>query len=608
MTPETDDGSAPSEQKPPSVSQERTEQDAPASSGSAAEPMQESAARADSAPPLNPPAQSGFGRFVTGLSQLSGFKRLFAALLAGAVSAFAFAPVYAVPLLIPCLYVLLAVLPEGEEGRRRRVLSFSIGFAFGLGHFLVGLYWITYAFLVNAEKFASLAPVALIMLAAVLAVFVGFVTMLTARVGATGLSRVLVFAGLWVGAEWLRGHVLTGFPWNLIGYTWADFLPTAQGASLFGVFGLSLLTVLGCGSVYAAFPANRGGRIRIGGVLGMLVGFGGLIWISVWGADRIPDTATAAVENVRLRLVQPSIDQAIKWRRDLRDSHFAKYIELTRAPGYEGITHVIWPETALPFFLAGDAARLSLVGSITPRDGLVITGAPRRAVGANGDVSIFNSLHAVAPNGEIVDTYDKAHLVPFGEYVPYQSYLPLGWLNVGGGGFSPGPGLRAIDVAGLPTFSALICYEIIFPGNVISDGLRPHFVRDILEDLFPARFAPAPPAPKWLLNLTNDAWFGESFGPHQHLATARIRGIEEGLPVIRSANTGISVAFDPYGRELGRIGLNVRGILDTDLPEPVDKPTLFSRWGNSIALLAALFALSLGFLGRNFVVDSPKQT
>ena len=530
------------------------------------------------------------------LAASRGFRRLFVAALAGAGSSLAFAPVYAVPLLIPAFYVLLAILPVPVSERRANWTAFGVGFAFGFGHFLAGLYWITFAFLVNAERFGSLAPIALVMLAGVLAVFVGFVTLFTHRSGAQGLTRVLIFAGFWVVAEYARGLVLTGFPWNLVGYAWADLLPVAQGASVIGVYGLSLLTVLGCAATYAAFPAHAGGRPKIGGLLGLLVGFGALGGIGVWGADRIPDQPTPAVETVRLRLVQPSIDQSLKWHRNLRDLHFANYIELTRAPGYGTITHVVWPETALPFFLAGDAARLALVGDIAPESGLVLTGAPRRSEADDGTVRIYNSLHAVDETGTIIETYDKAHLVPFGEYVPYRSVLPLDWLNVGGGGFSPGPGLRTLDLPGLPPFSPLICYEIIFPGAVTAEGLRPVVLRTLLASVFSDTGNSSPIRPKWLLNLTNDAWFGASFGPHQHLAIARLRGIEEGLPVIRSANTGISVAFDPYGRELGRIGIGVRGILDTDLPQPTEQPTLYSEWGNALPLGGAVILLALGFL------------
>jgi len=249
-------------------------------------------------------------------------------------------------------------------------------------------------------------------------------------------------------------------------------------------------------------------------------------------------------------------------------------MRLTLGPGFEKITHVVWPETAVPYLLDGDEALRRLLARAVPPGGALITGAPRGNAGR-----IWNSILALDARGDILAIYDKHHLVPFGEYVPFRSVLPLDKLTAGNIDFTAGPGLVQFTVAGLPPASALICYEVIFPGQVVpTDGLRP----------------------TWLLNLTNDAWFGTSLGPFQHFASARMRAVEEGLPLVRAANTGITSVLDGYGRILGQLGLNDVGVVDADLPEPVTDITLYAKYGNWTVVFL-IFCAALGsFVLRRF--------
>jgi apolipoprotein N-acyltransferase len=290
--------------------------------------------------------------------------------------------------------------------------------------------------------------------------------------------------------------------------------------------------------------------------------------VAVWagGAVRLggaptyrPDATTAMVPGVRLRIVQANIPQRQKWQPELRIGHLRRHIALSRQPSEQPPTHVIWPETAVPFFLANDESIRAAAAVAAPRDGVLITGAPRRS-GGRDNANFWNAAHAISDDGRIVASYDKAHLVPFGEYVPLRGILPIDKLVPGQGDFSAGSGRQTITVPGLPPVSPLICYEAIFPGAVARRDERPG----------------------WLLNLTNDAWFGTFAGPQQHFAIAATRAVEEGLPMVRAANTGISAVIDPYGRPVAMLGLGVEGVIDSGLPRALAAPTPYARWGNAI--------------------------
>ena len=509
-------------------------------------------------------------RLAGALARLNGWRGLAAAALLGGLGATAFAPLYLVPVLWIAFPGLLWLL----DGASRPGRAFALGWAFGFGHFAVGLYWVGISFTVDAARYGFLAPVAVIALAAGLALFTGLVTAAMQRVGRRGPARLLALAGFWLAAEGLRSTLFGGLPWNLVGSAWAFSEAMIQLVALTGVWGLSLLTVLAAAAPALAAEAPSAGFAR----RWLAAGLGLLALAAVWTGGTIrlagaPEIGAASVPDVMLRLVQPSIAQADKWKQELRQDHVARQIAMSRALNPDGsqpsppISHVIWAETAVPYNLQAMPELQRWLGEAVPPGGLLIAGAPRRDAGRNG--KLWNSLHALAPGGEILATYDKVRLVPFGEYVPLRSLFSFSKLTAGRVDFSPGPGRRTLSLPGLPPVSPLICYEIIYPGDMTADTVRP----------------------SWLLTITNDAWFGRSSGPYQHFATGRMRAVEEGLPLVRVANSGISAVVDPYGRAWDSLGLDEVGVIDSALPRALDNPTLFAALGNWVLLL--LLALTL---------------
>jgi apolipoprotein N-acyltransferase len=499
------------------------------------------------------------------LAGLKGWRRYLLAAVLGAIAAGALPPLYLLPLL-PVAFTGLVWLCDGSRGR---VAAFAVGWCFGLGHFVAGLYWIGHAFLVDAERFGGMMPFAVAGLSAYLALFPGLAVLAAWLARPAGVGRIVALAAAWTVAEWLRGELLTGFPWNLVGYAWSVSESMLQLTWLTGILGLSLVTVLA-----AAMPAALSGGEPGAGRRWRPLALAGALLLVLWvgGQIRLLTAQVGEVPGVRLRLVQANIPQAEKWRPDRREANFARYLQLTSSPGAARVSHVIWPETAAAFFIAKDAPRRRLIGGLAPPGGLVLTGAPRTTAERTTPFRVWNSFHAIAPGGEIVATYDKFHPVPFGEYLPLRGLLErlgLDRLAQGAADFSSGPGPTTLELAGLPPVSPLICYEVIFPSRVTEPGRRPG----------------------WLLNLTNDAWFGSSSGPYQHLAMARVRAVEQGLPLVRSAGTGISAVVDPYGRVLGRLGLNKSGVLDAALPRALDGPSLYARLGDLPILVLALAAL-----------------
>lgn len=486
------------------------------------------------------------------------------ATLCGVLSAAALPPVHAVPVLWLVLPALLWML-DGTRGWRGAAL---VGWGFGAGHFLAGLYWVGAAFLVDPDRHAVAAPFAIVGLAAGMGLFIALVAVATQQARLGGVARVLFFAGAWLGVEWLRSWVFTGFPWNLMGTVWGFSDSMIQVAALSGVWGLSWITVLAAAAP-AALLAPRGGRWLCGSTLMALAA------IAVWGLLRLDGAAPPGqdtVPDVKLRLVQPNIPQALKWRQGYREGHVADQMELGLAPGFEDITHVIWAETSVPFNLSQEPDLRRNMASAVPKGGLLLAGAPRSVVEGR-DRWLWNSLHALDDRGEIVATYDKTTLVPFGEYTPFRSLfgrLGLAKFTAGGTDFSSGPGRVTLSLSGLPPFSPLICYEVIFPDRVIAPG----------------------PRPQWLLTVTNDAWFGVTSGPYQHFVSARLRAVEQGLPLVRVANTGISGIVDGYGRVWQQLGLEKRGIIDSPLPTGLAESTVFARLGNWIILLLVVASMT----------------
>jgi apolipoprotein N-acyltransferase len=421
-------------------------------------------------------------------------------------------------------------------------------------------------------------------LAGGMALFYAAAAALAAVLWRPGAARVFATAIAFGLAEFARGHVLTGLPWNLVGYGLAATLPMMQAASIFGVYALSLLALLLFASLFAIWSPQGSGLARpISTALVVLFFSVALASGAMWGEARLA-SAGAATTGVRLRIVQANVDQANKWRPENSAEIFNTYLDLTKsgggAQGLDGITLVVWPETAVPFLLADSSEALHEIGDVLPEGTSLLVGsarvvAERDADGRLATERVYNSLIVVSDKGEILGSYDKVHLVPFGEYLPFQDLMEsLGLLQLTGirGGFSAGTGPRLLSIPGAPLARPLICYEIIFPDEVADNSQRPG----------------------WFLNVTNDAWFGTSAGPFQHFHQAQLRAVEQGLPVVRAANTGISAIIDPYGRVLGELGLKQEGVVDGLLPE-ASPFTKFVMWGRWIELAVLSLAL-VGYL------------
>ncbi len=513
------------------------------------------------------------------LKGLDGWRCRAAAVVAGAASVLALAPFFVWPILwltLPALVWLTdgaferGTRNHGERWHRRPAAAAAeIGWWFGFGYFLAGLFWIGEAFLVDAEVFAVLMPFAVLLMPAGLALFHAAATALAASFWRTGIYRVVTLALSLSAMEWLRGHMLSGFPWNVLGYALTYPVSLMQSVAVFGIYGLTLIAVL----VFALPPVlwseaqGRGSR-RAALAVAVLP----LLIASAAGHIRLALGTSAVVPGVKIRIVQPSILQRDKWRPENQERIFFDHIDLSRrdAAGtidnLNGITHVVWPEAAMPFLPLDAPEALAAIGALLPEGTVLIAGALRaeQAPPASPRLRIFfNSLLVFGRGGVLLTRYDKIHLVPFGEFLPLRRVLEaigLRQLSQAIGTFDFGVSPRPLlDIPGLPPALPLICYEAIFPGALVQGAERPGV----------------------MVNVTNDGWFGNTTGPRQHLHQARVRAVEEGVPIIRAANNGVSAAFDGYGRPLGRIDLDVRGVIDVPLPTALQPPP-YARFGDSI--------------------------
>lgn len=486
------------------------------------------------------------------------------AALAGAASALGFEPYGLWPIAVLAMaWVLNSTLvsPLWISAWRR-------GWLFGLGHFTVGLSWLPAAFLFQDGIPQSFSWPALGLLAAYLAIYPAFAFAAARLIGARHpLSTVLVAAAAWIIAEWLRGTLFTGFPWNPLGIIWLDVPHVPMTAALAGGLGLSGLTVLLAGSLTLA--ASQ--RLRQAGAVLVLAAMPVVI-----GYATTPSEG-ASWSDVRATVVQPNIPQGEKWRPELAERNLNAHIALSGRPGTAAMPRLLfWPEAAVPYPIEADAAlRRRLASLLGPRD-LLLTGGTASKVKSDGTTSPTNSVFVLNSSGQILFRYDKAHLVPFGEYLPLQtilSRLGLGLFVQGSDGFAAGAGPETLALPGLPSVGPAICYEMVFPGQVADRTERPSF----------------------LFNPSNDGWFGRA-GPPQHLAHARMRSIEEGLPTVRSTTSGISAIIGPDGRVLEAVPDQRSGRIEGPLPRPYP-PTLFERIGNWVTLVA-VFIILLGAIWR----------
>lgn len=498
------------------------------------------------------------------------FARVGLALAAGIAAALAHPPFGVLPGLLA--YPLLMILAERSGSVRG---AFWMGWLAGFGYFAVGCWWVAEAFLVNPAQ-AWMAPFAASLLPAGIGLFWGMATALYRRVAPPGLGRVVVFAALFALFEWLRGHVLTGFPWNPAGASWAAGSAGSQFAAIAGVYGLGFLTVAAASTLGALFmpgPRKSRGGIALAGA----IVFGVLL---IGGAQRLADAEVRPTRTL-VRIVQADVQQESKWTPEAYRSIVDRYVNLTGRQGAALPDVIVWPEGALPasfndVFAPGSPDGEAIARAVRPGQTL-LAGLARAEPPGEGSPRYYNSLVALTDQGEtglrVTAVYDKHRLVPFGEYLPLGSLM--GALGVRSlvhmpADFSPGPRPAPISPPGLPAVQPLICYESLYPGFTAGSAGRPD----------------------WIVNVSNDAWFGATSGPQQHLNLASYRAIETGLPVVRATPTGVSAMIDPWGRIVGdqRLDSGESGVIDAYLPQP-SGITPYGRFGDLLFWLMVVGGL-----------------
>ncbi len=533
----------------------------------------------------------------------SGWARRGVALVAGVCGALAMAPVGFVPAMAVSLTVAVWLIDGAERtalsrsGARRHLWpslrsAFGAGWWWGFGYFAAGLYWLGAAFLVDADKTAWLMPLGVVGLPAVLGIYSGIAFALARALWSPGAARLAALGFALLVTELLRGWLFTGFPWNEIGMALGSNLLLAQAASVVGLHGLTALAVPVLAAPATLADRDDAGRRSLAPTIAAALVLVGLVGFGAW---RLSGGAVGEVPGVRLRIMQPDVFGDGEFSYENKDTLLAKYLALSdRATsadrmGLADVTHLVWPESPFPFILSRDPDALDAIGRILPKGTVLVTGAAR-VEGSQGSPTdpprYFNAIQVIGHDpasgaATVGDSYDKVHLVPFGEYTPFlglmerigiSQFVPIP------GGFTPGPRHRLLHVPGLPPIVPAVCYEAIFSGGLMPPG-----------DEALARGA--------ILNVSDDGWFGRTAGPWQHLAQARLRAIEQGLPLIRAANTGVSAIVDPYGRILQELPLGQAGVLDGILPESI-APTAFSETFQVIPPLAAGLLLTVLFILR----------
>nr|WP_254063035.1 apolipoprotein N-acyltransferase [Caulobacter sp. S45] len=478
-------------------------------------------------------------------------------------------------------YALLQLSLDLTPAHRPLRAAFFRGWAAGTGYLLVGTWWVAEAFFVDAAAHGWQAPLAVLFTAGGIGVFWGGAGLVYRLIAPRGAWRILTFAAVWSSFEWLRGHVLTGFPWDLPGETWRAGSAMSQGASLIGAYGMTFLTVaIGATPIVLADrdrPKSSAAALAAAALaLGVLWGYGAMRLAVPLPADT----------SVRLRIVQPGLKEEPVWTEALFRQRFDRFMRLSAWPAARTPDVVIWPEGAIPapfntYLAEGTWTEAELASAFRP--GQTLLNGGYRFSGPESAQKAYNSLlmmRRTQTGFRALAVYDKYRLVPFGEFLPFPglfSLLHLSSLVQNGEPFSPGPVPAPVSIPGVPRMQPLICYESLFPGFTSSIGGRPD----------------------WIVNVSDDAWFGQTTGPLQHLNLASYRAIEEGLPLIRATPTGVSAVVDAYGRVRARLGLGRQGIIDTALPGRL-APTPYSK----LRELPFCVLLLLGFASALFIKKS----
>jgi apolipoprotein N-acyltransferase len=522
---------------------------------------------------------------------LWGAQRAMVAFLAGALGALAQAP-FDFPAIGFISFPVLVWLLDGAAGdtaagRLRKLRPFFVtGWWFGFGYFIAGLWWVGNAMLVDLQKYAWAMPIAILVLPAGLALFYGVAAALARPLWSEGIGRIAALAAGFAVVEWLRTFVLTGFPWNAVGYAAMPVPALMQSVTVVGMVGMNALTVFAF-SLPAMLAAPKARLLPMVLLASLLVAHG------AFGLARLELAPTSSDETLAVRVVQPSIQQSEKWDRTMRDRIFSTYLEMSARPPERENTRpqlILWPETSVPFLFQQRPDALAALGELIGEGQTLLAGAVRLEGDAPSDPSarFYNSVVAVNSAGVLYDAVDKVHLVPLGEFVPFEDFLArLGITKLVElpGGFSAGGKRQAIEVAPGVRAVPYICYEVIFPGLAAAESADAQLI----------------------VNVTNDAWFGYSPGPYQHLRQAQVRAVEAGRPLLRAANNGISAAIDPFGRILDALELNGIGVMDVSVPLAPADGWSFARPALLGWLAVALLATT-ALLGRLFGSRRPQLT
>jgi len=512
-----------------------------------------------------------------------GWRRFAMLLVAGAIAGLSIPPLFLLPALFFAMPVWVWAL-DGAERRRglQRVFgpAFTIGFAFGWGYFTVAFHWLGAAFFVDGGLMLVIMPFAILALAALIALFWGLASAAAHMLWSHGPWRIITLATMLTIAEWLRGHILTGFPFDLLGYALTPTSEMMQLASVIGVYGLTLLAALLAMTPALIWPADDRPLARR--LFPFFLGLAVLAAQLGYGYNRLEATAVSERTDTRMRLVQPLVYEHSDWGNADPEAIISRLLTLSQMqmapdqPGLEGATHIVWPESSLPFFLTQYPEGLARIARMLPDDVMLLTGAPRIPFGAAPGQPPYNAILAINTDGEIIASYDKSHLVPFGEFLPLQelwSQLGIKQFVPGAAGWAEGDAdQRLMKLPGTPPLLALICYEILFSGD--------------LGDTSEAQF---------LFNITNDAWFDGSIGPAQHAHHARVRAVEEGMSLIRAANSGLTFATDPLGRITGQLPPQEMAVLDV-VPSERLPSTLFAQWRYWPLLVALIIGLAISIV------------